>query len=232
MIDEATVIEALRPVRDPELDESIVALDFVSSVTVTGDAVTVRLRLPTYFCAPNFSYMMVADVKEALVGLPGVGQTEVFLDDHFTSEEINEGVHEGKGFADTFPGLADEELGDLRALFRRKALMTRQYRLSRLLREQGLLPADMAVMTLEALPDGDEFDAYEAALDELGLEVDGDAPFLVDGAGRAISREDAEEHLARGRAITFSIELNAEFCSGVLGTRYPDARPSRKKEIV
>ncbi|MGH3479101.1 MAG: iron-sulfur cluster assembly protein, partial [Nocardioidaceae bacterium] len=40
---------ALDTVRDPELDESIVSLDFVASVTVDGATATVELRLPTYF---------------------------------------------------------------------------------------------------------------------------------------------------------------------------------------
>jgi hypothetical protein len=50
----ARVWEALRSVRDPELDADVVSLDFVGSVEVGDDGVIrVSLRLPTYFCAPN-----------------------------------------------------------------------------------------------------------------------------------------------------------------------------------
>ena len=57
-----TVWPALGTVRDPELDEPITDLDFVASCTVSGDGVaTVLLRLPTFFCAANFSFLMVAD---------------------------------------------------------------------------------------------------------------------------------------------------------------------------
>jgi metal-sulfur cluster biosynthetic enzyme len=46
------LLQALEKVRDPELDEPITSLGFVSScaLSAAGDA-QVRLRLPTYFCA-------------------------------------------------------------------------------------------------------------------------------------------------------------------------------------
>ncbi len=31
----------------------------------------VRLRLPTYFCAPNFAFLMVADAYDAVIGAAG-----------------------------------------------------------------------------------------------------------------------------------------------------------------
>ena len=56
------VWRALGTVLDPELDEPITDLDFVESWAVSAEGVaTVRLRLPTFFCAPNFSFLMVAD---------------------------------------------------------------------------------------------------------------------------------------------------------------------------
>ena len=67
------LLRALETVRDPELDEPITSLGFVAScaVSAAGDA-QVRLRLPTYFCAPNFAYLMVADAYDAVSALPGV----------------------------------------------------------------------------------------------------------------------------------------------------------------
>lgn len=232
MLDEAMVIDAIRPVRDPELDESIVDLDFVTSVAVDGDAVTVRLRLPTYFCAPNFSWLMAADVREAVLGLAEVGEAEVLLDDHFTSQEISDGVNRERGFAASFPELADAELGDLRLLFRRKALLSRQYHVSQRLRAAGHDTSEIAELVLGQVPPGEDLEDYRRARRDLDIAVDDDAPFLVDGAGHAIEAPGAHEHLARARSIAFSIELNAEFCSGVLATRYPDAQPSRRKATV
>ena len=88
----AAALAALATVRDPELDEPITALGFVASCTVSceGRAV-VRLRLPTYFCAPNFAYLMVADAYDAVTAVPGVTSAEVILEDHFASDQINAG---------------------------------------------------------------------------------------------------------------------------------------------
>ena len=80
----AQILAALDQVRDPELDEPVTALGFVSScaVSAAGD-VQVRLRLPTYFCAPNFAFLMVADAYDAVSGVDGVRHAEVILEDHF-----------------------------------------------------------------------------------------------------------------------------------------------------
>jgi len=61
------LLAALGTVRDPELDEPITALGFVSACSLAADGTAeVRLRLPTYFCAPNFAYLMVADAYDAV----------------------------------------------------------------------------------------------------------------------------------------------------------------------
>ena len=65
---------ALDTVRDPELDEPVTSLGFVSSCTVGDDgAAEVHLRLPTYFCAPNFAFLMVADAFDAVSAVTACG---------------------------------------------------------------------------------------------------------------------------------------------------------------
>ncbi|PZG06260.1 iron-sulfur cluster assembly protein, partial [Nonomuraea aridisoli] len=81
--------DALATVRDPELDEPITDLGFVRAAEVRDGHASVRLRLPTYFCAPNFAYLMVADACDAVRGVPGVVSADVRLEDHFASDEIN-----------------------------------------------------------------------------------------------------------------------------------------------
>ena len=67
----ARALDALGTVYDPELDEPITALGFVSSCVVGAhDEIEVRLRLPTPQCAPNFAYLMVADAHSAVRRLP------------------------------------------------------------------------------------------------------------------------------------------------------------------
>ncbi len=46
----------------------------------------VHLRLPTYFCAPNFAFLMVADAYDAVSSVPGVTRAVILLDDHFAGE--------------------------------------------------------------------------------------------------------------------------------------------------
>ncbi len=103
MTDTGAVLAALATVRDPELDEPVTELGFVSSCTVSTDGhALVRLRLPTYFCAPNFAFLMVADAQDAVSAVPGVSRAEVVLEDHFAADAINAGVAARSGFAESF----------------------------------------------------------------------------------------------------------------------------------
>src|SRR6202046_5427566 len=122
--DASALLAALAAVRAPELAEPITSLGFVAAadVSAAGDA-QVRLRLPTYFCAPNFAYLMVADAYDAVSALPGVRRAEVVLEDHFASDVINGGVAAQAGFARSFDGEAVGELHELRAAFLRKAVL-------------------------------------------------------------------------------------------------------------
>lgn len=103
MIDAAEVRAALDEVRDPELDRSLVALEFVRSVAVVADDVHVELRLPTYWCSPSFAYMMVGDSERAVSALDGVGRVRIELVDHCAAREINEGIAAGMSFRERSP---------------------------------------------------------------------------------------------------------------------------------
>ena len=192
------VMAALAGVRDPELDEPVTELGFVAGVVVSGDRVEVALRLPTYFCAPNFAWLMVSDARAAVRMVSGVGEVEVRLVDHFAAEEINEGIGEGQ-----------------------KALAARQDRLCRMLLAGGGSPADLTERRLADLPAGADTDRYLQRRAELGLDVSPGAPFLVDRSGAPVSPERAAPYVRRLRTIAVSIEGNAGFCRGLLATRYP-----------
>ena len=216
----SAVLAALGTVRDPELDESLTALGFVAGLEVDGDTVRARLRLPTYFCAPNFAYLMMADAGTALRAVPGVRQAEVVLDDHFTADEINAGIAQRRSFQESFEGLADDELDELRALFRRKALVARQQRLVRALLDQGTTVERLGRLRLGDLMPSEELDTYLERRAELGLDVSPKAPLVVDTDGNPIPAELLEGHLRFARLTRVSIEGNAGFCRGLLATRY------------
>jgi metal-sulfur cluster biosynthetic enzyme len=218
------VMAVLAGVRDPELDESITDLGFVADVGIAGGAVDVALRLPTYFCAPNFAWLMVNDAHAAVAAVAGVQQVQVRLVDHFAAEEINTGVGEGRGFGASFAGLADGELDELRQVFRRKALAARQDRLCRALLAGGSSPTELVRLRLGDLPAGPETETYLQRRAELGMDVSPGASLLVDNEGQPISPEQATAYLRRMRTIAVSIEGNAGFCRGMLATRYDTTR--------
>ncbi len=224
-VDEARVLGALSDVRDPELDEPITELGFVSDLEIVDEAVSIRLRLPTYFCAPNFAYLMVADAREAILSVPDVRRANVILDDHYASGQINGGVNEGQGFDGAFPGETEgPELEELRATFRRKSFVSRQEGLCRALLAQGSTPEGLATMTLGEVPPSAGLGEYLERRSELGLDVSPTAPLLVDPDGRRVPEEAVVQHLRFAKTVRVSIEGNAGLCRGLLETRYGGSR--------
>jgi ATP-binding protein involved in chromosome partitioning len=74
---EADVLEALRPVEDPELHRSIVDLDMVQDVAIEGAAVRVTVALTVAGCPLRTE--ITRRVTEALDGLPDVDTVDVDL---------------------------------------------------------------------------------------------------------------------------------------------------------
>ena len=139
----------LAMVSDPELDESVAEMGFVDSVEIgDGGAVRIGFRLPTYWCAPNFAFLMAHDMRQAVEGLDWVERAEITLRDHCHAEDINRGVGGGLSFAETFPGQAAAELDELRVTFRRKAYQGRQQALLRRLVEDGMTPEKICAIQI------------------------------------------------------------------------------------
>src|ERR1700729_718327 len=221
----ARVLAALETVRDPELDEPVTSLGFVASCTVSpdGDA-QVRLRLPTYFCAPNFAFLMVADAYDAVSATPGVRRAEIVLEDHFASDAINGGVAARAGFAQSFDGEAVGELHQLRADFLRKAGMAGTDQVCGPVLAAGTEPPALRGMTLGEVPASRALDRLRQRRAELGLPAGDDAPVLIDPVTGDPVRDDAVPlHLRKARTTRVSIEANAGICRGMLRHRYDTA---------
>ena len=202
----ARVFEALGTVYDPELDEPITTLGFVGSCVVDGHDVSVRLRLPTPQCAPNFAFLMAADAAAA-VRTVADGTVNVVLEDHYTGKEINAAVNRGEGFSDAFPGETAGDLRALRVLFQRKALLARQSR---------LLSAPAATLGELAGPDADRCRALRRAL---GIDASDDAPAFVTGDGTPVDASDVR--FRRMASLTaLSLETNGGMCRDLLKIRY------------
>src|SRR5580704_4699855 len=94
---------ALDTVTDPELDESVISLEFITLVEVQSESnVRIEFRLPTYWCAPNFAFLMASDMRDAVTDIPWVRSVRVELLDHFSAELINRGVTLRQDFRDAF----------------------------------------------------------------------------------------------------------------------------------
>ena len=216
------LLAALETVRDPELDEPITSLGFVASCTVSADGdAEVRLRLPTYFCAPNFAYLMVADAYDAVSVLPGVRRTSVVLEDHFASDVINDGVAAQAGFVQSFDGEAVSELHDLRANFLRKAVMAGTDQVCRPLLAAGKDPAALIAMTLGDVPPSRALGRLRGRRADLGLPASDSAWLIIDPVtGSAVSADALPLFLRKARITRVSIEANSGICRGMLRQRY------------
>ena len=218
-----SVLAALGTVRDPELDEPVTSLGFVASCTVSADGVAdVHLRLPTYFCAPNFAFLMVADAYEAVSGVDGVSRAEIVLEDHFASEAINGGVAARSGFQQTFGELADDELDGLRNDFIRKAVLAGTDRVCRPLLAAGYAGEALAGLTLGDAPASPDLERLRARRGEIGLPTGDDSPLLVDPiTGEAVAVDALPLHLRKARLTRVGAEANSGICRGMLRDRYP-----------
>ncbi len=219
----------LATVSDPELDESVAEMGFVESVELGANGhVRIGLRLPTFWCAPNFAFLMAHDMREAVESLGWVRRAEIELRDHCHAEEINRGVGGGLSFAETFPGQATAELDDLRATFRRKAYLGRQEVLLRRLVAEDFTPAQLCAMRIGELTALELADADAARARQRYLEIRGefggpagdqDLAFATP-EGEALGRESFAEYLQDLRRVRINAAFNANMCRSLLQTRY------------
>jgi metal-sulfur cluster biosynthetic enzyme len=214
---------ALGTVRDPELDEPLTDLGFVARCEVTQEGqAAVQLRLPTYFCAPNFAFLMVADAHDAVSAVPGVQRVVVELIDHFAAEAINQGVAARSGFVGTFGDEAADELDGLRADFLRKAVLAGTDRVCRAVIVAGADPATLGRLTLGDAPASDDRERLRARRRELGLPSTDRDPLVLDPAtGHGVEDPAVRRHLGIARLTRVSQEANSGVCRGMLLARYP-----------
>ena len=226
----------LGEVTDPELDEPVTELGFVEDVAVDeAGGVAVGFRLPTYWCSPNFAYLIADDIARAVRALPWVAAVRPELRDHMSAEAVNRGVGAGLGFAAAFAEFAVEgDLDGLRETFRRKAFQRRQEALVLALRQAGLDDAaivatrlcDLDAITF-ATPEAERARRrYRAILVERGLaRRPGDAAVVsVDGA--PIAAAGLKAHLQGLRSVRINMEANGALCRGLLEARYRDFDPA------
>jgi metal-sulfur cluster biosynthetic enzyme len=224
---------ALATVLDPELDRSLVELGFARASARPGGHVTVELRLPTYWCAPNFVFLMAQDARDAVARAPGVRSVDVQVVDHFAEEEITDAMRGGRDFDEAFGDLADGGgLSELRRIFLLKAFTRRQEQLVRRLLAAGWEAEDVTSARLGDLrfdePDAaEELSAYRAKREALGLGAGAAERFAVMPDGTPLAAGLLRSWLRRARSTRISVDSNTALCQGLYTTRYGSAEEER-----
>ena len=223
-VDHTVQVEAcLATVMDPELDESVTELGFITAVELSGDGeVRIGFRLPTYWCAANFAFLMADDMRRAVEALPWVTRVQVHLYEHMYAEAINQGVTEGAGFQAAFGSAAEGGLEALRTTFLVKAFQRRQEALLQHLLDAGHAAALLVALDIAALQrlvkDAEGERLTERYL-ERRSEAGGGTLAFVDADGRAIAADALPGHLRGLRRVGVNAEFNGALCRGLLAVR-------------
>lgn len=236
MIDERDVWAQIGQVMDPELDRPLDALGFIESVRIQDAEVVVHFRLPTYWCASNFAFMMSSDLRERIGRVPGVETVTVRLLDHFAEDEITEGVNAGRTFSEVFAGETDGDLDELRRTFLRKAFLVRQEQLLRALLRLDYTAEQLArLMATDARVEGDSllvrvggqaewrqlpglartFALYRQKRGAAGLGMLETGPLFTTADGEPLTPESVMEHLRIARTIRLNGAFNTVLCTAL-----------------
>ncbi len=223
-LDRAEQVQAcLATVMDPELDESVTELGFITEVDVSGDGeVRIGFRLPTYWCAANFAFLMADDMRLAVQALPWVTRVQVQLHEHMYADAINQGVATGAGFQAAFGDAAEGGLEALRQTFLLKAFQRRQEALLQHLLDAGHRADALVVMDTKALEvlvlDVEGEKLAERYLERRSTAGGGSLAF-VDTDGLAVNAEALSAHLRDLRRVGVNAEFNGALCRGLLAVR-------------
>jgi metal-sulfur cluster biosynthetic enzyme len=225
----AQVRAALQGVSDPELDESVVELGFVTSVEVDFEGgVNIGFRLPTYWCASNFAFLMADDMRQAAAALPWVKRVAVRLVEHMNDAQINQGLAHGLSFDQTFGDEANGNLEEVRQIFAVKAFQRRQEKLLRHLLAAGHGAPELVHLTLVQLAllalDAPGQVLRLRYLERRGVvssgESDTSALAFVDKAGVALIAGMLPVYLRGLRLVSVNTDFNGALCRGLLAARY------------
>ncbi|MGA0541490.1 iron-sulfur cluster assembly protein [Neotabrizicola sp. VNH66] len=233
----------LGAVTDPELDEPVTDMGFVERLEVSrGGEVEIDFRLPTYWCSPNFAFLMADGIRRAAAAPGWVRGVRVRLMDHCFADRVNDAVNGARPFETVFAELTEgADLTEVRDTFREKAFLRRQEAVILGLKAMGWTHGQITAMTLAEL-DAQKLTQPEAAaqrpryreiLVEDGLACLPGDPAFVTWHGDAIAPEEMGDHLMRLRALRINMEFNGAMCRGLAATRYKEVdRSGEEPELI
>ena len=224
---QAEIWACLQGVMDPELDESVTDLNFVTKADVDSEnRVHIEFRLPTYWCAANFSFLMADDMRRVVSALDWVKGVSVVLGEHMYADKINAGLAKGLSFQETFGVEADGNLDDLRQTFLVKAYQRRQVALLNHLLGVGHSTETIVALTLTELgylPVDDEGGKLVRRYLERRAVVGplrADEPAFVDAEGARLKTDGFAAYVSGLRRVCVNAEFNGALCRGLLSVRF------------
>lgn len=90
------IFDELTKVVDPEINVSIMELELIDNIDITGPDVKVDLHLTSPFCPAIFGFKIAQDVHDNLLKIEGVSDVKVNVSNHFMAEAINNQVNSSK----------------------------------------------------------------------------------------------------------------------------------------
>jgi metal-sulfur cluster biosynthetic enzyme len=229
--DRSTQVQAcLATVMDPELDESVTELGFVTEVELIGEGeVCISFRLPTYWCAANFAFLMADDMRRTVQALPWVTRVQIKLGEHMYADAINQGVAEGHGFQAAFGVESEGDLESLRRTFELKAFQRRQHALLNYLIDAGytsVVLMALDIVALQHLPHDAEGQRLTDRYLERRAVAGGGSQAFVDTEGMDIAADALVSHLRDIGRVAINAEFNGAMCRGLQSVRHGEASPS------
>jgi hypothetical protein len=200
-------------------------LRFIDRVEIdAAGAVAVGFRLPTYWCAANFAFLMADDMRRELAALAWVTKVDLQLGEHMYADKINAGMAGGLSFQDAFGAAASDDLETLRHTFLVKAFQRRQEALLRHLLAAGFAPADIVALDLAGLQSlalADDGARLRTRYLERRAVCAGDtARAFVDAEGAELVAEQMSATLRALSRVGVSAEFNGALCRGLLAARF------------
>jgi len=239
------VLRALSTVTDPELDEPITDLGFVKDLSISNDGrVSLDLVTSTFWCSPNFVYMMLEEARDVVLKLGGINEVRVHLDGHHDSDRINEAINAGKSFSDCYGAEANGNLVELNRMIRTRALRSRLFSMATTLSKHGFSPEQLVDLSQQDVTsDGDsivvtsprgtvsisDFEDVRSVSRYLRfrerIKPSGGPLVVWDLDGNPPKRDGFGSALKEARLARANFSLNAEMCRALLESRLNREQP-------
>lgn len=223
----------LEMVMDPELDESVVSMGFVEKAEIEADdSITVEFRLPTYWCSPNFVFLMLDDIRREMGRLSWQPTYQIMLLDHVMGAEINTALAAGRKFDDIAGQLApDADIAELREIFAMKAFKCRQEAVLLALCTLGIADQEIVALSGVALERlvfvydelKNNVSRYREAFKRRFPEALENSSTFLTWEGELVPEDGFQIYLKKLRSVRINMEFNGALCRGLKQSRYQGA---------